>query len=298
MKERNSQEEFLSAEDFKNLTTEEKILLISGGYSVPDKLAREEAYAELVQKIKAGTKAGTVSHTSGNKYLYWGIAAAILLLIGLSVFLGQKDTVSVLACKGTHIEYLLPDSSRVFLNADSEISYSRSDFMDNRSLQLKGEAFFETRKGTNFMVSTQYGKIKTLGTTFNVNSRADFFKVSCLTGKILVQSSGDSLIVADHESVLLSGNKLSKRTEENIEKSISWRFGEFHFEDRPLALVFDEIERQFDVTVEASGAEDRFFTGSFYNQDLSEALDIVCIPMDLKYEIRNNKKIIISELSE
>jgi ferric-dicitrate binding protein FerR (iron transport regulator) len=298
MKERNFYKKSSSIKDFKNLTSEEKILFISSGYSVTDKLPREDAFTELKQKIKAGKKSGSANLTRRNHYIYWGIAATLFLLIGLSVFFRQKDIVSVLAHKGAHTEYLLPDNSLVFLNADSKISYSRSDFTDKRYLQLKGEAYFITKNGTNFVVSTRFGEIKTLGTTFNVNSRDNYFKVSCLTGKILVLSSSDSLIITERESVLLTGNKLTKKTEKNIEKTITWRLGEFHFDDRPLKSVFNEIERQFNVSVEARGIGNRFYTGSFYNKDLKEALDIICIPMGLKFEIRNNKKIIISDPPE
>lgn len=58
--------------------------------------------------------------------------------------------------------------------------------------------------------------------------------------------------------------------------------------------MFDEIERQFNVKFATRERENRFFTGSFTNKDLEEALETVCIVMRLNYEIGENEKISIS----
>ena len=61
-------------------------------------------------------------------------------------------------------------------------------------------------------------------------------------------------------------------------------------------MVFDEMERQFNVKFAGQNFGDRFFTGSITNKDLKEALDIVCIPLGLNYEIGNKGEIFISEV--
>ena len=67
------------------------------------------------------------------------------------------------------------------------------------------------------------------------------------------------------------------------------------FEDTPLNTIFDELERQFNVSIKIEGDASRLATIDFSNENLNEALDVVCIPMELNYEIKNNKKITISE---
>ena len=71
--------------------------------------------------------------------------------------------------------------------------------------------------------------------------------------------------------------------------------GEFTFEDAPLNSVFMEIERQFNVKFASLKFSNKYFTGGFTNKNLVEALDIVCIPMGLTYEIGSNSKIIVRE---
>ena len=41
----------------------------------------------------------------------------------------------------------LPDHSEVVLNADSEITYKKSNWDTNRKLELQGEAYFKVAKG-------------------------------------------------------------------------------------------------------------------------------------------------------
>jgi ferric-dicitrate binding protein FerR (iron transport regulator) len=203
--------------------------------------------------------------------------------------------VNVIAEKGQHTEYKLPDGSVVAMNAESKITFQKSNFSQNRLLTMDGEAFFDIRKGTTFTINTKLADIKILGTSFNVVSRENLFKVSCVTGKIQVTSGSQSLIIIPGESAILTNHELTKYPDKNIKLIANWRVGEFFFEDAPLNSVFKEIERQFNVNFVVTKMDEKFFTGSFSNKNLVNALDIVCIPMGLTYEIGSNSKIYIRE---
>ncbi len=200
--------------------------------------------------------------------------------------------------KGQHSEYQLPDGSLVTMNADSKISFKRSKFNKDRYLKLEGEAFFNVKKGKTFTISTKFADIKILGTTFNVFARENLFKVSCLTGKISVTSGNQSLIITPGESAAIRNGKLEKFEDKNINTISNWRVGEFYFEGASISSVFREMERQFNVTFVVTKMNDRYFTGSFTNKNLVNALDIVCIPMGLTYEIGSNSKISIREKTQ
>jgi ferric-dicitrate binding protein FerR (iron transport regulator) len=73
-----------------------------------------------------------------------------------------------------------------------------------------------------------------------------------------------------------------------------WRSGEFHYTETPLAVVFEELERQFNVVVQAPDLANRFYTGRFNTKDLNEALQLVCLPMGLQFEA-NETTIVVSE---
>ena len=68
------------------------------------------------------------------------------------------------------------------LNELSQLEYNASKWDENRSLELKGEAFFDVEKGKRFDVTTEFGNVSVLGTEFNVLSRDSIFKVSCYEG--------------------------------------------------------------------------------------------------------------------
>jgi transmembrane sensor len=195
--------------------------------------------------------------------------------------------------KGQQNDFKLPDGSLVSLNADTKITFSKNRFKQKRNVEMEGEAFFNIQKGSTFTITTNLAEIKILGTSFNVYARDNQFKVSCFTGKIRVTSGEQSEIIIPNETAYIENNKLMVIKEENINSTAIWRVGEFNYENIPLNLVFNEIERQFNVTFVLPNFEGKKFTGSFSNKNLVQALDIICIPMGLTYEIGSNSKITI-----
>ena len=111
-------------------------------------------------------------------------AAGIIILIGISLFMGNKIRTLSDHTQTTHEIYVplgsrgnvtLPDGTNVWLSADSKLSY-KSDFANNnRNVSLSGEAFFDVEQRDNslFTVTTRDVRIKVLGTQFNVKSYPD-----------------------------------------------------------------------------------------------------------------------------
>ena len=90
--------------------------------------------------------------------------------------LKQADTVSyleVLSAPGIVTQVLLPDSSKVWLNAGSSLRYPSRFTEKERNVQLSGEGYFEVQsdKEYPFYVSLDNGiKVKAHGTKFNINA--------------------------------------------------------------------------------------------------------------------------------
>ncbi len=283
-------------EKLKSEGLEEKILQRAAGLKVPQGLSKEEALMKLKRRISDGsTVIKRESNFQRTLFVYSSIAAGLLLLFGIWRIWIYNPLTEVVVANSYHTDYKLPDGSLVKINSGSKISFDKKDFMLDRRLNLEGEAYFEITKGDNFIISTKQADIKILGTTLNVLSRNDEFKVSCLTGKILVSDKSTSVTIEPGESAILKGSRLINYQDKNINMSNSWVTGEFYFENASLNLVFKEMERQFNVNFEFRNIDDKYFTGSFSNNNLDNALEIVCKPMGLKYEIGSNDKIIISE---
>jgi len=294
-KNRHINSQVLSKTTFDNLSTDEKIETFVQAYRVPQNKSKAEAFRILQTKMQNHETEKPVR----NLRVYWSAAASVLLLALLTtIYFYQQKPSEIVAGLGKHVDYTLPDGSTVNINADSKIIFSESRFAKKRVLKLEGEAFFSVQKGIPFEVETKLGKIGVLGTTFNVYSRNQDFIVTCLTGKVKVSSNDQDIIITAGEKAELVSGALQKTSGLPDEKVAGWRNGEFHFESIPLISIFEEIERQFNVSITTSGLENRYFTGDFTNKNLTETLETVCLPMNLEYEITSESQIRIKQKKE
>jgi ferric-dicitrate binding protein FerR (iron transport regulator) len=196
---------------------------------------------------------------------------------------------------GNQTQITLPDGSLVSLNSGSKLVWNEKKFNRKRLVTLSGEAYFEIEKGGEFIIQTENGTVEILGTKLNVFSREKEFWVSCLTGKVGVETENSNQILLPGEIVELTSQGLEKRVLTEVNQTAAWKEGMFYFEDKPLVSIFAEIERQFDVSIQFEGDVNRSITVSFTNNKLEEVLDVVCIPMGLKYEVAKNNKVRIFE---
>jgi ferric-dicitrate binding protein FerR (iron transport regulator) len=286
--------------DNDSLDFGKKILERTSRFKVPAGSSAEDALAllkvKIVEKEKSQIKHKTVYTRS--LYLISSIAALLLLFFCVWQILVKPGEEKLIAERGSQKEITMPDGSRVRLNADSKITWSGKQFNNDRHVSLTGEAFFEVSEGKPFTISTKNGNIKVPGTSFNVYARDNSFKVSCFTGQIIVSAGDKSVIISQGESAELSADSLKNFSDNYLSRKNSWINGEFFYENSCLINVFEEIERQFNVKYDADGLENEFFTGSFTNKDLKSALDIVCIPMGLNYEIGKNRHILITKIKQ
>lgn len=275
--------------DFDIMSSAEKIDIFTSGYDIPKGKSKSEAFDLLQKKMNKSNQIKLVKKTR----LYWSVAASIIFCVLLAGSYFYTLPQQIVALNGQHIESTLPDGSQVELNADSKISYSKSNFTESRILELKGEAFFQVKKGKPFVIETNLGIVKVLGTSLNVYSRDNEFYVSCLTGVVQVTVNNQKVVILPGDKVVLDSGKLVKYSNIDISKMAGWRTFEFNFDNVSLISIFDKIERQFNVEIEAQSVENRFFTGYIVSKDLKEILETICLPMKLKYEIKDKKNIII-----
>ncbi len=292
MKRNDTEKYTISPGEFRKMSTEERILEMAKGFAPPPGKPENQVLEAIFDNEGKTNEAKTIGINR-----FFKAAAVFLMLIGAytvtTVF--SKDIASTKFAEQTEIK--LPDGTNVVLNAGSRISWSDKNFIKSRELKLKGEAYFDVEKGNKFLIKTKNGTVEILGTQLNVFSRKNEFRVSCVSGKVKVASGGEEQVILPGETAELTLNGLSKDKKSNINHAISWQQGVFYFEDKPLVSIFDALERQFDVSVNFEGNKNRSITVAFSNKSLQEALDVVCIPMGLKYEI-NNKKVKISEKTE
>jgi len=258
--------------------------------NVPATRTKEEAWQMLLAKMEERASSPVIQHHRIGKFVAMAAAAIIGLFIVTWFFLNSDERKISTGFSEMATVYL-PDSSVVILNSGTTIWYSPKNWNKERLVKLDGEAFFKVKHGQKFSVVAAKTVTSVLGTTFNVYARGSEVRVSCLTGKVQVKSkiSGMTTLLLPGVKTKVNALGMLNTGTTSIEKEAAWVEGKFYYQQEGIGRVFDEIERQFNVTIIYNGSRLRSYTGFFTNKNLTDALDLVCIPMQLRYKrIDNN----------
>jgi transmembrane sensor len=172
-----------------------------------------------------------------------------------SVLPGEPSYNTIKTPTGGQYSVILPDSTRVWLNASSSLTYPTS-FSENgtRRVELKGEGYFEVRKhikagamAVPFVVSTLKQEIRVLGTHFNVNAYTDEPEVSTtlLEGSVKIN---DQVILKPGQQGISKGKLLNVKAV-NAADYIDWKSGEFNLSNDDFRSMMRKISRWYDVQV-------------------------------------------------
>ncbi|MEL7004441.1 MAG: FecR family protein [Bacteroidota bacterium] len=263
-----------------------RILESSTRLSVPAGTSVEDAWKKLEPSLERAAVKGKVVYFT----TFWKVAASISLLILTSFLVYQWQRVSIYVPRAEQKLVYFPDGSSVHMNADSKLSYNQLFWSKNRRVSFSGEGIFEVEKGNPFSVKSPNGFVLVKGTKFNVFDREGNFKVACVSGEVEVfGKESDQPIQLTKGYGSINGQRAIKQ---DLKKELAWSFGEFYFESTPLHLVLVTLEVQYDVTIDYKSIDqNRIYTGYFNNLNLDEALKLVCIPLQLNYEILEEDQI-------
>ena len=257
--------------------------------SVPATKTKEKAWEEFQNRLQKeatpSTPARVVQFPRRSLWISLAAACAAILLV-MYLFYPQQNKIS--NPNGAEpLAHVLPDESSALLNAGSKLTYS-DDWDDERQVALRGEAFFQVKKGSRFLVQTDHGNVQVLGTSFNVFVRNGRLEVECFSGKVQVQGAdvaAPTILLAGESVMIEDGQVLPSSQSITDGAQPGWIEGRFDFQNAPFSRVMEEVERQFqvEISVEIEGMEDEEWSGAFFNDNLKEALEMICDPMDLTY---------------
>ncbi|MGD9978197.1 MAG: FecR family protein [Bacteroidales bacterium] len=271
---------------------------VLGTYRVPAGKAKEQAWNTIFESIEIVEPVRVVPLRG----LFLRVAASIIIAVGIAAYalLYSFGNVDITVLKGSQLVHFLPDSSQVILNADSRLTYNKNRWFAQRRVLLKGEGLFKVKRGSWFQVRTPTATASVMGTIFNVYARKGLTRVSCIEGKVKVVAleSKKTVVLTQGLETKTMGYAMEKAiVKGNNQKEVPWIKGDFYFNNTPINAVIEELERQFDVDVFIDGDTNRFYTGYFSNKSLNDALQLVCIPMNLSWKTNGNM-IIINESSK
>ncbi len=259
-------------------------------------VSKDEVWNDLSQEIK---QAKVIKMQNKKPVYLWAIAASVILLLGLTALM-RFYTQTLYSPAGMHLTAQLPDGSKVYLNADAQISYHPYWWKIKRTVNLKGEAFFEVKKGEKFSVQSAMGTTEVLGTSFNIYARDKRYEVTCVTGKVKVSDnkSGKSLQIKPGEKAELKTNgQLKLKENVNTDNVKAWISNRFVFTSVPIDDVFKEIERQYKVEIILPKEElNLLYSGSFEKSaSVKEVLYFVSRPFGLNVYQQADRRFLISK---
>lgn len=269
--------------------------LIASTRSPRGRFSAAASYPQLERMLKAHSRRLVLVRTS---------AAAAVVLLCLSVWTAYlymqpvaMQTVSTLAETRT---VSLPDGTSVTLNHYSTLTYPERFKTDNREVELNGEAYFEVSKDKKhpFIVQTDAVDVRVLGTHFNVDAYRDSHDVrtTLLTGSVAVsnKSNSEHMILKPNEIAIYNKveKKLTRKLLVDATDEISWRHGEFIFDDVPLSDIARKLSNSFGTTIQItdSALQNYRISARFPNgEDLETILSVLQDAGYFNYSHDNNQ---------
>ena len=161
---------------------------------------------------------------------------------------------TVTTTRGRQFQLLLPDGTRVWLDAASSMRYPTAFTGSERSVEITGEAYFEVARkpAMPFRVKVQGrpGEIEVLGTRFNVNAYSNeaSIRTTLLEGSVKI-SNGNGQVVIKPGQQAQAASGINVLNGVDLNKVMAWKEGVFDFEDAGLEEVMRQLERWYDIEV-------------------------------------------------
>lgn len=224
--------------------------------------------------------------------MVWRSVAAVLICImsGFSVYLyldrqeikkALDSEYLVQVGKGEKAMVTLPDGTKVYLNAQSALSYPASFGQQERRVQFSGEAYFEVAHNEKkpFIVDNPTASVKVLGTVFNfyATTQDEWFETTLVEGKVEVTLK----LPTPRKEILKPNQKIRynrvtgawKVTETDVWEDTAWKRGDMMFHSKTFEEVIKQLEIYYGVTITLEGNYPKnLFTGTFHEDDINAVL--------------------------
>ncbi len=170
---------------------------------------------------------------------------------------------SVSTPNGRQYQLILPDGTKVWLNAASNIKYPTAFTGNERKIEMNGEAYFEIAHNEKqpFKIKINAnGEVQVLGTNLNINAYkdGDAIKTTLLKGSVKFVSSktvllkpGEQAVAPRHTSN--SSSDVFVRSNVDMSEVMAWKNGYFQFKNADLRTVLRELSRWYDLEVVYEG---------------------------------------------
>ena len=178
--------------------------------------------------------------------------------------LSQPEIFNILTVPaGGQYKLVLPDGTKVWLNASSSLRYPTVFGGPERKVELTGEGYFEVAKDPMypFEVSTNGSTVQVLGTHFNINAYLDepVLKVTLAEGSIKLNNS---MLLQPGEEARVSKNGNILKGKADLETALAWKNGQFVFKETPLDVLMRQVGRWYNTGIAYETVVNEHFNAS------------------------------------
>jgi transmembrane sensor len=230
------------------------------------------------------------------------VAASILLMLGIQTY-RQTGIEHYQTAKGEQQTIFLADGSQIVLNTDSEITVELQMF--KRKVQLtQGEALFNVTHNPirPFEVMAGTGKIRDIGTRFDIYAQTNKVDVAVLEGEVDIvtnnQQSPQLLSAGQAASFDLQG-KVNAKTMSSLQALTAWEHGKLIFTEQPLEDVLSQIARYHTVEFQIADPKlrDMKISGTFKTTNLQLLLETLEAGFPIKAKIIDSQHVRLQRAS-
>lgn len=204
--------------------------------------------------------------------------------------------------RGSKVQALtLNDGTKVWLNAESSLTFPTSFVGNERKVSISGEAYFEVahHESKPFKVNVAgKAEVEVLGTHFNINSYSDepFVKTTLLEGKVKVTKADNYILLnPGQQAVILSEQQNIKIVPDvDIEEVTAWKNGRFLFNGADVETIMRQVARWYDVDIVYENKINELITGGLgRSENVQQLLNILEATGKVKFRV-NGKQIVVS----
>lgn len=201
--------------------------------------------------------------------------------------------------RGGQYQVVLPDGTKVWLNALSSVNFPVSFNGVKRNVKIEGEAYLEVFKNRKqpFEVEINGMKVEVLGTHFNVNAYDDLLKTTLLEGSVKVSNIYKAVVIKPGQQASVGVRQQSIDINQvNTDEVIAWKNGYFNFADESLESIMDKVALWYNVEVDYENPELkklRFMGIISRSRNLSEVLNIMKLTGNVNFKIENRRLLVM-----
>lgn len=217
--------------------------------------------------------------------------------------------------RGGTYQVILPDGTRVWLNAASSLRFPPKFARNERRVELTGEAYFVVKHNAlwPFRVQTARQYVEDIGTAFNIMAYTDehAVKTTLIEGSARVVMLGqlkdkekgarrpaqyeNGVILKPSQQSSLANTGNIKVIQVDPENAIAWKNNEFMFNNEELGSIMKKLARWYDIEIQYEDnniAKERFWGAISRFENVSDVLNMLELTKKAHFKIEGRRVIV------